>query len=158
MMLDALIAWPGWPWLYGISGVVTIFLLLFAGSVAPLKCALLLMLDWALSNLVIAFLGWDRAPAMLAPIDAVVGIGILGVAIKHQCPIGRQIFALFVIGGFVWAAAFLGEREASRATYMTLNVLWAACVLIAGGPGRDYAAHRWSEWFSVRSRPTPAGG
>lgn len=125
---------------------------MIAGAPGPLKCALLLLANWGVSNLAVDILGFQRAPLVIAPADAVTAILIAGVAIRHHCRVGEVIFCLFVAGGIVHVAGFMTDTAGTWLSYAALNIIYLLSVLTVGGFSARPGLRRWTAWLNRKPR------
>jgi hypothetical protein len=146
-----------WATFYGILTLGSILCALWGGSVAPLKCGMILMVDWLVSNLAVGFLGFDRAPLIVPCIDAVAALCILSIAARAGCRTGYQIFALYVAGAVVHVTFYLIHAEGNRSYYEILNVLYALSVLLVGEAGVRHGLDRRDARRRDRARSTALG-
>lgn len=145
-----------WALFYGTITVVAILLALH-GRHAPLQCGLLLLTDWFGTVLAETFMGFDRAPIVIAALDASIAVCVLWVAVRNRCEVGAMIFAIFLVGGLYHVASFVSGNVSSATYYAFLNVLYLLSVLIVGKAGVE---ERLDSWLSRRhrlARASPAG-
>ena len=128
-----------WSAFYGLLTLLAIGVAMTMGRAPPLMCGLLLLTDWFLTGQAVTWLGFDRAPALIAPIDATIAICILAVAVRGKCVVGYQIFGIYLIGGAWHLASYFNGQVGSYTYYAVLNILYAAAVLIVIGAGMHHA-------------------
>ena len=130
---------------YGTAGLAALMLnLLSHRRWAPLMCASLLLTNWFVTCWIETIMGYDRAPLVIAPADALVAIAILATAIRARCETGYMIFGVFVCGAIWHVLAFLTGIVGNATYYGMGNVLYFISVVIAGAPGAKERLDRWS--------------
>lgn len=122
------------------------------------KIALLLLLAWASTNVVVNFLGFSEAPLVNPSIDAVIAICVASVGYNTRSRLALVVFLLYVVVGAAWAVAWIGHEQDSRLLYDVLGVLFLSQLFAVGGVGGRLALRHWFASRRPRFRPYPLGG
>lgn len=133
--------------IYGVCVSAALVIVLVSGSHVLQKIGLLLMIDWAASNLAVACLGFHRAPLMVPSLDAAICLGVALIGHKHRSNTALAIVCLYAIVGVVHVTALVLRMQETYTYYATLNLLFLAQLLILGGSGA---------WLAIRNR-APGG-
>ena len=110
------------------------------------KLALLLLAVWALSNVALAAVGYEREPVLVPTLDGVIAATVAYVGFVNRSRLALIIFALFGLLGCVHLAAFVTHRTESFYYYAAKNAIFLTQVFIVGGFGA---------WVAIRTGLRP---
>lgn len=128
----------------------------WSGDHVRQKLALLLMLDWAATNLAVNYLGFERAPLVMPSLDAFVAILVVLVGYAHKSRVSLVVFGIYGLVGLAHVAAFIFRTQGTYNYYATLNAEFASQLIVVGGSGAWMAFHRWTDWSRERLHPYSA--
>jgi hypothetical protein len=135
------------PFLYGLAVAAMLACVWLSRSPVLQKTGLLLMYAWALSNLAVDWLGFERAPLLVPSLDAIIAILIAITGYRSRSRLSLVVFGIYAIIGSIHVWALLTQMQETYTYYATLNLLFLSQLLILGGSGA---------WLALRSRA--AGG
>ncbi len=122
------------------------------------KLALLLLIAWASTNLVVNYFGFAQAALINPSIDAIVAIFVASVGYTTRSRLALVVFLLYVVVGAAWVIAWLLHMQVSRPLYDVLGVLFLGQLFAVGGVGGRLALRHWLASRRPRFRPYPLGG
>lgn len=119
------------------------------------KLGMLFLFAWAASNVMVNLMGFADAPLMIPSLDAVVAILIAILGFRSRSFVALQVFALYLLVGFVHVSAFILHRQGSYVYYATLNVLFLLQLLLVGAASARMALVHWTTRRAERARAHP---
>jgi len=87
------------------------------------------------SNIAVYEVGYERAPLLIPEWDAVIAVAVAGVAVAARSRLAVLVLAGFFVEGAAVIGFYLNHQQGSHSYYATMNVIYAAQVLMIGGSG-----------------------
>jgi hypothetical protein len=144
--------------IYGFATIAALALTLLSGRQVLIKLGLVLLLDWALYNVIVDWTGFERAPLLIPTFDTAIGIWVGIIAWTNRNLIGASVFGLFVVVSGWWAAELWAHNQATYLCFLIANVIFLAQVAMVGGAGGwSYLADRRARSYA-RLHPHPSRG
>jgi len=128
---------------YGLAMLAVLMLAWGSRDGYALKLAWILALNYAGTNISIAYLGFARAPMVLTILNAIAAILIAAVAISGGGPLAVIVFTMFLCEAAVHVAFFAEHAQGDFTYYLTLNVIFIAELLTVGGASGRYLLDSW---------------
>lgn len=107
------------------------------------KLGFMLMAAWAASNLAVNYMGFEGASLIIPSLDGAMAILVALVGYKNRSMVALVVFCIYAIVGVVHIVAFAAGEQAAYDYYASLNILFAAQLLMVGTA---------SAWMALRAR------
>lgn len=120
---------------YGILTLIAVALAGLSGRHVLIKFALILLMDWAVYNVLIEVNGYAHSPMLIPTFDAAIGVWFGSLAWANRSLIGAAVFALFVAVVGWWWIEIGRHMQGSYECYLGANLIFLSQVLIVGGSG-----------------------
>ena len=142
---------------YGLLVAATLLAAWASDSHVCQKLGLLLLFDWAATNLAVNYMGFEQAPLLVPTLDGIAAILVAMVGLRNGSRAALAVFCLYGLVGLVHVVGFASHNQGTYTYYAALNVLFLLQLITVGGtsaaritirarvPGRD-----------KRLRPDPA--
>lgn len=141
---------------FGIAVTAMLILVLVSDDHALQKVGLLLMTAWAVSNFVVNYMGFPRAPLFVPSLDAAITILIAMIGYRARSNVSLAVVCIYAIVGMVHVLALILRMQETYTYYAVLNVLFATQLLIVGGSGAWLAIRSCIPASGERARPHPS--
>lgn len=144
--------------MYGVIVVVVVALAWLGHDHVSQKLAILLLVAWASTNLVVNYFGFHGAAMINPSIDAVIALLVASLGFRNKSPLALGVFLLYGAVGATWVGAWLLHQQESRPLYDVLGALFLAQLSAVGGTSGGLALRHWLASRHPRFRAHPLGG
>jgi hypothetical protein len=138
--------------LYGLIVALVLLISWASKSHVYQKIGLILLADWALCNLVVNALGFERAALVIPSLEALAAILVATLGYTNRNRVALVVFLLYAAIGFVWVASYVTRIQGTYTSYAVLNVLFLAQLLTVGGASAGRAISFWTDRSRQRAR------
>ncbi len=97
------------------------------------KLGLLLLFDWASTNLAVNFMGFERAPLAVPTLDAISAILVAMVGVRNNSQTALAVFCLYAGVGITHVVGFASHNQGTYIYYAALNTLFLLQLIAVGG-------------------------
>lgn len=144
-----------WSYIHGALAFTAFLLAWASGSNTTLKFALLLLAEWILSNVIVAYMGFARAPEVLPELCGILAIILAVVADSERSLVGIVLFGLMLAAMIFDPWSYQQHTQGSRNYYIVLNGGFAIRAVIVGFSGVRYGVARWLRGGYTRPGHSP---
>jgi len=142
---------------YAMAVALTLVLAWAADNHVYQKLAMLLLFDWASTNVAVNYMGFERAPMVIPSLDAVTAILVAMVGFASGSQTALVVFCLYGAVGLAHVVGFASYNQGTYTYYAILNVLFLLQLVTVGGPSASRIVLRaWFPRRRQRVRPYPA--
>lgn len=120
---------------YGAVLALVISLCMLGESPALHRLALWSAAAWVGSNIIFAWLGERHTPWLSPAFNALICVGIAGVAIKYRSNVAWWLVSLYCVEFAFIAGSFLKHAQGTIAYYTILNMVFLGRMIILGDAG-----------------------
>ncbi len=146
-MNDALIATS-----YGAWVLIVLVAALASGRVSLIRTGMVLLLAWAVCNVIVNLNGYPNAPLLIPAADAVFAVLAASVAVLERSKTAAVVFGLYIAAALLHVAAFATNTQGTYFYFSAHNGIFILQTLAVGGTGAWCCVLDWRARSPVQPR------